>query len=98
MIERAFPVGNSGGRITIPVNPVSALVSQGWLSASVDGTAHLDIWFQKPGAGISEAHADITQLERWQETGGIPPNTEFITYHVVGATGPGSILIELKAK
>jgi hypothetical protein len=98
MIERAFPAGNSGGRITIPVNPVSGLVSQGWLSASVDGNAHLDIWFQKPGSGVSEAHPDITSMQRWQMNGGIPAGTEFITYHVVGATGPGSILIELKAK
>lgn len=98
MIERSFPPGDSSGRITIPVNPVSAIVSQAWFNASVDGTAHIDVWFQKPGSGISEDHADITALQRYQTKGGIPAGTEFLTYHIKGATGPGSILIELKAK
>jgi hypothetical protein len=98
VIERSFPPGSSGGRITIPVNPLSAIVSQGWLSVSVDGIAHLDIWFQKNGSGISDYHVDIPQMERWQAPGGIPGGTEFITYHIVSATGPGSVLVELKAK
>lgn len=100
MIERSGGPGPlTGGRITIPMNPASAIVSAGWLDFSVDGNAHLDVWYQKVGSGVSESHADVngpTQI--FQEPKGIPAGTMMITYHVVNATGPWGLTVELKAK
>lgn len=100
MIDRPFPVGNSRGRITIPVNPTSGLVAQAWLSASCEGTATIEVFYKKAGSGISESgkYTIKDANDIWQQQGGIPAGTMMLTYVVTNATGEGSFLVELKAK
>lgn len=102
MPERAFPAGDSGGRIVCPTGKVSALVGRSWFSASVDGNASVEVWAQVSGGGDVPAGAadDTAAHRRWQLRRGdrawfeLPDGTEFVTYHVAGASGPGGIAVE----
>lgn len=102
MPERAFPAGDSGGRIVCPTGKASALVGRSWFSASVDGNAALEVWAQVSGGGDTPAGAgpDAAAHRNWQLRRGdrawfeLPDGTEFVTYHVAGASGPGGVAVE----
>jgi hypothetical protein len=99
MIDRAFGVGDSVHRITIPVNPASGLVSQAWLDVSCEGSAHIHVFFKRAGSGISDIEYDIKDSnDIWQMPGGIPAGTMMISVFITKSTGVGGITVELKAK
>jgi hypothetical protein len=101
MIERAFGPGDSGMRIVCPTGSASALVAESWLSVSVDGSAAVTVWPQRGGQQGPEGTAVASQ---WSLRPGnrvwcaLPSGTEFVTVHVSGSTGPGSVLIEQRPK
>jgi hypothetical protein len=102
MPERPFPAGDSGGRIICPTGKSSLLAGRSWFSASVDGTASVEVWAQVSGGGDTPAGAgeDAAAHRQWQLRRGdrpwfeLPDGTEFVTYHVAGASGPGGVAVE----
>lgn len=97
MVERTGGPGDTGGRITIAVGGDSATIEKAWLNFSVDGTARVDAWFQKPGAGISEVHWDLKSPLDWKSVE-IPAGTRLLTYHVVNATGAWSLVADPRSR
>lgn len=106
IIDREIPHSPAGasGRIICPVGSASELVKRAWLSASFDGGANLEVWFQDSRAG-SDAGAPgtrpgvnwpIQNAERpWIE---IPSGTEFVQYRCTRMEGPGVLCVELENK
>lgn len=101
MPERAVPAGSSGHRIVCPTGSASSVVARAWLSASFDGNANVEVWAQKSGgAAPAGAGNDAAAHRSWVIRPGdrpwveLPSGTEFVTVHVTGATGPGSLAIE----
>ncbi len=106
MPDRAFPAGNSSGRIVCPTGTASALVARSWLSVSVDGGARVQVWAQKGGGGDTATGAGDSKVayRDWTLRRGdraffeLPSGTEFVTYRIDNASGPGGVLIEQQAK
>lgn len=102
MPERAVPAGNSGGRIVCPTGAASSMVSQSWFSASFDGIATVEVWAQKSGGGNNPIGSapEAGAYRKWNVLAGdrpffeLPSGTEFVTYHVTNASGPGGVCIE----
>lgn len=101
MIDRPFGNGDSRMRIVCPTGAASALVAESWLSASVDGNAKVTVWPQRGGQqdAIGTAPASEWNLRPGLRTWcALPSGTEFVTVHISGSTGPGSVLIEQRPK